>query len=282
MSNLEINFVFFIKKSIFIETFCIFGSLNKVSDNTNTYLFIKNKKKMETRNDRIKRILANFDALNGTKFSAIRGYKNGDGEISNHVVNANFIYANAVNKSVEILNSLTAEDFEAIAEKYSVVNHSGEKYGTNKGARTFLAEGKLPKEGTKARETALNGVRVTKTLAEMRDEMVQTYLDNQNPETRSKRSEEEREKYEHVAKSVKRNKKSGKLHIYAMSVYKEVVESVEYKEKNEGIEASQKSAIFRYCKKYKTELPVSKYRNFIIDEEQLAEVQITGNTYTII
>ncbi len=256
---------------------------------------------MKATNKQIQSILANFDELNGTKFVGIRNYKSAkSGEVADFVVNANFNYGTAVNTSIAILKSLNEADFEAIAKKYGVTNHEGEKYATNKGAVEFLESGKLPKEGTKARDKVMNGVHKTKTIATIVGEMIQSFVDNQNPLTRSKQSESQREKYDHVAKSVKQHKVNETYHIYALAHSKEVIEEGEYSDSAMGIEASQKNAIERYCKDVKkrinskgkevsAELPTCKYRNFVLTEGELADckeldsatISMTGATYQV-
>lgn len=249
---------------------------------------------MKTFNAQIQRLLAYFSVLTGTKFVGIKEYISvKSGEVANFVINANFNYGNAIETTVKILKSLTASDFQAIELKYGVVNASGTEYGSNAGAKKYLETGKRPKEGTKARDTVMAGVKQTKELATVCAEMVQAFLDNQNEETRSAQSKSASESYERITKGVKRNIKSQKLHVWAMAHSKEVLIEGNYPESNMGIEASQKNAIERYCKSVKTmvnskglevpaELPTSKYRNFVIEPNQLSEVKVSGETVTFI
>lgn len=231
----------------------------------------------------IQRILANFSALNGVKFVGIKKYVSvKTGEVANFVVNANFSYSNAIAKTIAILETLTDSDFTAIEKKYNVFNMAGIKYGTNKGAKEFLATGKISKIGTKAYETTMNGVKETKLLSTIRTEMIESFIANQSDETRSAQSEAQRAIYEPVTNGVKRHIESGKLHIYAMAHSKQVITEGEYKESNQGIESAQKSAIERYCKSIGQELPTTKYRNFVIDEGQLSEVAISGDKITFV
>ena len=235
-------------------------------------------------NAQIQRLLALFSALTGTKFVGIREYISvKSGEVANFVINANFNYGNAIATTVEILKSLTPSDFLAIEAKYGVVNSEGTEYGSNAGAKKYLETGKRPKEGTKARETVMAGVKQTKLLATVCAEMVQRFLDNQNEETRSEKSKEASDAYERVTTGVKRNIKSQKLHVWAMAHSKEVLIEGTYAESNMGIEASQKNAIERYCKSVlDKQLPTTKYRNFVIEPDQLSEVKVSGDTVTFI
>jgi len=234
--------------------------------------------------EKINSILANFSALNGTKFVGIREYISvKSGEVANFVVNANFSYANAVTKSVEILETLTEADFTAIANSFKVVNASGTQYGSNAGSREYLESGKLPKEGTKARIKVLEGVKETKTLATITKEMIENFNNNQNEETRSAQSIAQREMYEHITKGVKQHKETERYHIWAMAHSKEVLIDGEYSNSNPQIETLQKNAIERYCKEVlKKQLPTTKYRNFVVEENQLSEVKVTGSTIQFI
>jgi hypothetical protein len=220
----------------------------------------------------------------GANFMGIIGYKsNKSGEVANHVVNFGVSYGSAKDKSIKILKSLTDKDFIAIAEKYKVNNVAGQKYATNTGATKFLNEGKLPKEGTKARETALNGVKETKRLATIRDEMIDAMEKNDNEETKSNQSKAQQEAYIHLGRGVKQNKKTEHYHIYAHAHDKVIEIDGTYKDSNPKPETIQKNAITKYCKYVlKKELPVEKFRNFICSEEQIKKVNVTGETYQFI
>jgi len=239
---------------------------------------------MKAFNAQIQRLLALFSVLTGTKFVGIREYISvKSGEVANFVINANFNYGNAIKTTIEILQSLSPADFQLIEKNYGVVNSEGAKYGTNKGAMEYLDSGKLPKEGTKARDKVLAGVKETKRLATVCAEMVQAFLDNQNEETRSNQSKAQSDAYEAITKGVKRNKESGKLHVWAMAHSKEVLIEGEYADSKMQIETAQKNAIERYCKDIlNLQLPVTKYRNFVIEPNQLSEVKVTGDSVQFI
>lgn len=233
---------------------------------------------------RISRILSNFAELSGTKFVGIKEYISvKTGEVANFVVNANFSYANAIINTIAILKTLTSVDFTAIAEKYNVVNYAGTQYATNAGAVKYLTTGKLPKEGTKARETVLKGVKETKTLATIVAEMIETFNKNQDEDTRSPQSIKQREIYKHLENGVKQHRENKTYHIWAMSHSKQVILAGEYKDSEMGIEAAQKNAIERYCKDVLgKQLPTTKYRNFVVEDNQLSEVNVNGETVEFI
>ena len=244
---------------------------------------------MEKRSERIKRLLENFDSLNGTKFVGIRDYRSTTtNELADHVVLANFSYGKAVENTQELLNSLTDADFEAIATKYGVTNVAGTKYGENKAVKLYLSEGKLPKEGTKARAKVLEGVKYTKTLATIRDEMVIQFEKNKDINTASAQSLAQKDAYWHVAQGVKQNKETFRYHIWAMANWKSEPKNTEddpivYKDSTPKLETEQKQAISRYFRDVlKNQLPTDKYRNFIVEENQLSEVISTGETFNFV
>jgi uncharacterized protein YaaR (DUF327 family) len=220
----------------------------------------------------------------GANFMGIENYTSkSTGELANFVVNFGINYGNAKEKSIEILNSLTENDFSAMAEMFGVVNHAGEKYATNKGAEKFLTEGKLPKEGTKARIKVLNGVKETKTLKTIRDEMVQSMLDNENEDTRSNQSKAQDDTYENIGRGIRMHRETKEYHFYAALASKDILEYGEYKKSTPKPETLQKNAIKRYCKEVlNKELPIAKFRDFVVTGEQMRKVNVTGDTFTFV
>lgn len=238
------------------------------------------------RDQRIKAIIDNFSAMSGTRFVGIRDYKSvKSGEVCDHVVNANFRYGKAIETTVKTLNLLTDSDFDAITKKYGVTNHEGEKYGSNAGARKYLSEGKRPKEGTKARIAVMNGVKETKLLKTVRNEIIEAFKANSDDTTRSVQSQAQIDAYTRVTNGVKQCNKTERYHIWAMAHWKgQPTVKGEYKDSTPTIEGAQKIAIERYCKnKYGIHaMPTMKYRSFVVEEGQLAEVNSTGETFTFI
>lgn len=220
----------------------------------------------------------------GANFMGIEKYTSkSTGELANFVVNFGINYGNAKEKSIEILNSLTDKDFSAMAEMFDAVNHAGEKYATNKGASEYLETGKLPKEGTKARDKVLNGVKETKTLATIRDEMVQSMRDNENEETRSNQSKAQDETYENIGRGIRKHRITKEYHFYALAHDKDVIEKGEYKDSTPKPETVQKNAIKRYCKEVlNRQLPITKFRDFVVSGEQMRKVNVTGDTFTFV
>jgi hypothetical protein len=225
-------------------------------------------------------IVSSFARLNGSTFVGLT-YTNKKGETAKHVVIANASYFNACDRAIEILKGLTDAMFTAMADMYKVNNIGGTKYATNAGAVEYLASGKLPKEGTKAREAVLKGVRVTKTLSEIRDEMIATILKNRDAETRSASSEAQIKAYEYVEKGLKVHLESGQIVIFAKAHSKQIIVEGVYEDSDKEIETLQKEAISKYCKyELGEELPNEKFRKFNISIEQLNRLKVNGNEVT--
>lgn len=231
-------------------------------------------------------LIAQISALlvktNGSTFLGLQ-YKNKNNEIANHVVIANASYFNACNRAIEILKSISNEMFEVIAEKFAVNNISGLQYSNNAAGREYLSTGKLPKEGTKARENVLNSILISKTLEEVRNDMINSILKNRDFETASAQSIASKEAYEYLESGLKVHKESGDIHIFAKAHSKKILEEGEYSESTMYPETAQKNAISRFCKLYlNSELPNEQFRNFKVNLEQLKRLKVNGNEIIVI
>jgi len=224
------------------------------------------------------RIIAKFATIgSNSQFVGIRKYVSKT-SIANFVVIVNCNWSDAVSKTVERLNALTSLDFEAIAVKFGVNNVSGIKYSNNSKGIEYLNSGKLPKEGTKARDIVLESIKISKTLAEIRNEMVGTYLDNRVWETKSNSSKGAIIAYDHITNAIKYCKATNSIHIFAFAHSKEVLAEGTYKDSSLQPETLQKNAIIRYCKELTGEvLPTEKYRNFVVLEDQLESIAVDGD-----
>lgn len=226
-------------------------------------------------------IVSLFARVNGATFCGLT-YTNKKGETAKHVVIANASYFNACDRAIEILKGLTDAMFTAMAEKYKAVNVSGTQYATNAGAREYLASGKLPKEGTKAREAVLNGVKVTKTLAEIRDEMINTIIKNRDYETRSASSQAQIDAYKYVENGLKVELATGQIVIFAKAHSKQIIVEGTYTDSDKEIETLQKEAISKYCRyELGEELPNEKFRKFNISIEQMERLKVNGSEVTV-
>lgn len=229
------------------------------------------------------KIVSLFVTINKSTFVAVRQYLNSAEELANHILIANIDYPHAVRRSVNILKVLTDQHFTEMEKMFEVCNESGIKYSENKKGIEYLQTGKLPKEGTKAREQVLNSVKVTMSLAEYRDYLIERFENNLNSKTKSKQSIAQVEAYEPIyykgkrVPSMKINRKSKKVHIWAFAHSKQILKQGTYKPKDLGIEAKQKWAIEKYCKEILgMELPTTKFRTLIVEAEQMASVKTKG------
>ena len=198
----------------------------------------------------VDKIVSLFRTLKGASFVGISGYLNSAKELANHVVICDFNYGIAVNKSIDLLNKLEDSDFSAIAEKYGVCNESGIRYcNGKKNQQLYIVENKaLPKEGTKAREDVLKSIKVTKTLKEVRNQMVSQFLANRDADTRSAQSQAVADAYVHITNSIKVCKETKQIHIYALHHSKVIMEDGIYTDSEKYLETLQKEAISKYLK----------------------------------
>jgi hypothetical protein len=186
----------------------------------------------------VKMIIAMFANLNGSSFVGIKGYTSSTtGEVANHVVNANFSYGNAVEKDLKALQGATDEDVKAIADKGFTVDL------------------------------------VKMAIAKLRD----AFIKNQNPETASAGSVAQSDAYYPITNSIKLHIESGKLHIYALAVSKEVLVEGEYKAVNSRELTLCQNAVKKYFN-----FSTAKYRNFIVDPSMLSGVNINGEKFSLV
>jgi hypothetical protein len=184
-------------------------------------------------------IIAMFANLNGSSFVGIKGYTSSTtGEVANHVVNANFSYGNAVEKDLKALNGATDADVQAIAEKYG-----------------FAPE------------------LIKTAIIKLRD----AFVKNQNPETASAQSVAQSDAYYPITNSIKLHIESGKIHIYALAVSKQVLVEGEYKSVNSRELTLCQNAVKKYF-----DFSTAKYRNFIVDPAQLSGVNINGEKFSLV
>jgi hypothetical protein len=187
----------------------------------------------------VKMIIAMFANLNGSSFVGIKGYTSSTtGEVANHVVNANFSYGNAVEKDLKALNNATDADVQAIAEKYG-----------------FAPE------------------LIKTAIIKLRD----AFVKNQNPETASAQSVAQSDAYYPITNSIKLHIESGKIHIYALAVSKQVLVEGEYKSVNSRELTLCQNAVKKYF-----DFSTAKYRNFIVDPAQLSGVNINGEKFSLV
>lgn len=157
----------------------------------------------------VKRILASFDGLNGTKFIGIHKYESKTtGELANHVVNAGFKYENAVKKDLASLKALTENDVIIIS----------------------------------------NDINIDKSIvSDAISALITSFENNQNAETKSNQSKGQENAFVHITNGVKFHIESQKLHIYAMAISKEIIKAGEYKTVNSRPLTITKNAVKKYC-----------------------------------
>lgn len=109
------------------------------------------------------------------------------------------------------------------------------------------------------------------------NKIIDSFVSNQNPETQSNQSKAQQDTYSKVTNSIKMHNETEQLYIYALAVNKKVLVKGEYKEvKSRDLTLAQ-NAVKKYF-----DLSTAKYRSFVIDENKLGSVTITGDTLTVI
>lgn len=103
--------------------------------------------------------------------------------------------------------------------------------------------------------------------------MIESFVNNQNPETQSNQSKAQQDAYIHIpgVTGIKINKETNQLHIYAMAIHKEVIVEGTYKEVN-----SRELTLCQNTIKKHLNFTTAKYRNFIVSLDQLHQVNAKG------
>lgn len=103
------------------------------------------------------------------------------------------------------------------------------------------------------------------------DKLATSFRKNQNPETQSAQSKGQQDAYITITPSIKLHIESGKVHIFAQHHSKDVLVEGEYKEVNSRELTLCQNAVKKYF-----DFRTTKFRNFIVDKDQLSEVAISG------
>ncbi len=189
---------------------------------------------MKTFTKQIKAIVSLFSELNGASFVGIRNYvSEKSGEIANFVVIANFSYANAIEHDLKALQNFSIFDINEIS-----------KLG-------FSVE----------------------LIKQAIDKLKTSFENNINTETQSNQSKGQQDAYLPITNSIKLHIETGKIHLFALSHDKKIVQPATepFKEVNSRELTLCQNAVKKYFK-FKT----IKYRQFIVTPEQLSTVAIKG------
>jgi hypothetical protein len=155
----------------------------------------------------MKTLLKEFEDLKTAQFIGIKEYHSKTtGEVANHVLNAGFKYANAVQKDLKALQSATNEDIKAIASD-------------------------------------IFDVELVKKAIE---KLTASLVKNQNSETQSNQSKAQQDAYFHITNGIKLHKETLKVHVYALHVSKKVITPGEYKKVNSRELTLAQNAVKKY------------------------------------
>jgi len=198
----------------------------------------------------IKSIISLFASLNGQKFVGIREYTSGLNnkkcivpEIANHVICANFSYGNAVKNDLAKLRGATDQDISEILENSNYL--------------------------------ATTSYMIRKAI----DKLIASFEKNLNLDKtkRSNQSQAQTDVYLPITNSMKLHIETGKIHIYGLAHSKNVIENGEYEPTNSRELTMCQNAVKKYF-----DFRTSKFRQFIVNRDQLSAVKISGENIELV
>lgn len=107
--------------------------------------------------------------------------------------------------------------------------------------------------------------------------LINGFEKNQNSETKSNQSKAQTDTYLQITNGIKLHKETGQLYIYALLVDKHITRKGHYDEVKSNELTLAQNAVKKYF-----DLSTAKFRSFIVDENHLTAVRITGDTITLI
>jgi hypothetical protein len=107
------------------------------------------------------------------------------------------------------------------------------------------------------------------------NKLADSFRKNMNPETQSAQSKGQQDAYITITPSIKLHIESGKIHIFAQHHSKQVLVEGEYKSVNSRELTLCQNAVKKYF-----DFRTAKFRNFIVDKDQLSTLKIKGNEIT--
>lgn len=107
--------------------------------------------------------------------------------------------------------------------------------------------------------------------------LTDSFLNNLNPETQSNQSKAQQELYQKINGSMKIHKETKQIYIYALAISKEILKHGEYKTVN-----SRPLTLAQNAVKKELDFTTSKYRQFIVNAENLTGVNVDGEKFVLI
>ena len=107
--------------------------------------------------------------------------------------------------------------------------------------------------------------------------LAESFRKNMNPETASAQSLAQQNAYINISPCIKLHIETGKLHIYALAHSKQVLVEGEYKIVNSRELTLCQNEVKRYFN-----FSTAKYRNFIVNPDQLSGVNINGEKIVLV
>jgi hypothetical protein len=106
--------------------------------------------------------------------------------------------------------------------------------------------------------------------------LTDSFVKNQSVETQSAQSKGQQDAYINITPSIKWHIESGKVHIFAQAHSKEVLVAGTYKDVNSRELTLCQNAVKKYF-----DFRTAKFRNFIVEKDQLSGVNIDGQKITL-
>ena len=180
----------------------------------------------------MKKIVQKFSQLNGASFVGLMYTSKTTGETAKHLILTSFSYENAVEKDLRTLKEATFEEIKKLAEQYE---HSIDLV-------------------IQAIETKID-----------------SFIKNQNPETRSNQSIAQNETYVYAdnCKAIARHLTDNKIYINAMSLHKTVLVEGNYK----TVKSRDLTIAKNHVEKY-FNLSTAKFRRFCVTHENFHKVNV--------
>lgn len=114
------------------------------------------------------------------------------------------------------------------------------------------------------------------TVNEAHKELLSAFVKNQSNDTKSAQSKAQSDLYVNICPAVRLNTETMKLHVYGLAISKQVIEKGTYKSVNSRPKTIAKNAI-----KKALNFSTSKFRNFIVDKDQLKAIASRGEIISI-
>jgi hypothetical protein len=106
--------------------------------------------------------------------------------------------------------------------------------------------------------------------------LIDSFVKNQNPETRSNQSKGQTDAYVNISDCIRLHIESQKIYIYGLGISKEIIQKGEYKSVN-----SRELTLCQNAVKKHFNLSTAKFKQYIIEPDQIGSVKVNGTEYAV-